>query len=42
MGQSIADASSQAAMHNKSQLNSHLLAGIGPRKRGRILNWNLT
>jgi hypothetical protein len=41
MGQSIADASNQAAKYNNTHLNSKLLTGIGPRKRGRILNWNL-
>jgi hypothetical protein len=41
MGQSNADASNQAAKYNNTHLSSKLLTGIGPKKRGRILNWNL-
>jgi hypothetical protein len=41
MGQSNEDASAQAAKYDQTHLKAKLLTGIGPRKQGRILNWNL-
>ena len=42
MSTTNASAISKAARFNNQRLNSTLLAGIGPAKRAKVLNWDLT